>query len=37
MLLNQPHIFSKDIINNLVFEDGLKCNYESTDVKIKIF
>ena len=25
--LNNPHIFKKDILGNLVFEDDLKCSY----------
>jgi len=34
--LNQPHIFAEDILGNLVFEDGLKCDYRSVDTKLKL-
>lgn len=37
MLLNQSHIFAKDILGNLVFEDGLKCDYKSTNVQLKLY
>mmetsp|Transcript_1114 Transcript_1114/g.2045 ORF Transcript_1114/g.2045 Transcript_1114/m.2045 type:complete len:206 (-) Transcript_1114:97-714(-) len=35
--LNQPHLFSKDIVGNLEFEDGLKCDYSSIDMKAKLY
>ena len=34
--LNQPHVFAEDILGNLVFEDGLKCDYRSVDTKLKL-
>lgn len=34
--LNQPHVFAKDIVGNLIFEDGLTCDYRSGDVKLKL-
>lgn len=37
LLLNQSHIFAKDILGNLVFEDGLKCDYKSTNVQLKLY
>lgn len=36
LLLNQPHIYAKDILGNLIFEDGLKCDYKSTNVQLKL-
>lgn len=34
--LNHPHIFPVDILGHLSLEDGLKCDYQSADVKIKL-
>lgn len=34
--LNQPHIFPVDILGHLSLEDGLKCDYQSADVKLKM-
>ena len=25
--VNEPHKFAQDVLGNLVFEDGLKCDY----------
>jgi hypothetical protein len=36
LLLNQTHIFTKDILGNFVFEDGLTCDYNSADMKAKM-
>lgn len=35
--LNQPHIFAKDILGNLVFEDQLKCSYQSKNTKLILY
>lgn len=35
--LNQPHVFAKDILGNLVFEDGLKCSYQKTNTKLILY
>lgn len=35
--LNQPHIFNKDILGNLVFEDSLKCSYSSKNTKLILY
>lgn len=35
--LNQPHIFQKDILGNLVFEDSLKCSYQSKNTKLILY
>lgn len=35
--LNQPHAFAEDILGNLVFEDGLKCNYTKTNTKLILY
>jgi hypothetical protein len=35
--LNQPHIFQKDILGNLVFEDNLKCSYQSKNTKLILY
>lgn len=35
--VNEPHKFAEDILGNLEFEDGLKCDYESVDTKLKMF
>ena len=35
--LNQPHVFAKDILGNLVFEDGLKCNYKNKNTKLILY
>lgn len=34
--LNNRHIFKEDILGNFIFEDGFYCDYDSTDVKLKL-
>lgn len=36
-MLNQGHIFAKDILGNLVFEDGLKCSYKNKNTKLILY
>lgn len=35
--LNQPHVFAKDILGNLIFEDGLKCSYKNKNTKLILY
>jgi hypothetical protein len=34
--LNEPHIFKKDVLGNYIFEDGLICDYQRIEVKLKL-